>query len=44
MFFKYNLDGVYSIFIIWGTFVGLVVSSWANPSNAPPRGRAKWTT
>ncbi len=36
MFFKYNATGVYSIFIIWGTFVGLVVSSWSNPSNAPP--------
>jgi len=45
MFFLYNATGIYSIFRIWGTFVGLAVSSWRNPSNAPPWMEAlPWTT
>jgi hypothetical protein len=37
MYFLNTDTGVYSIFIIYGTFAGLVVSSWSNPSNAPPQ-------
>lgn len=45
MFFSYNGTRVYSIFRIWGTFVGLAVSSWRNPNKAPPRMEAViWTT
>ena len=45
MFFEYNKSGIYSIFITWGTFAGLVVSGWSNPSNAPPWMEAlPWTT